>query len=101
MTSNFRKTKLSSVISTLVLGPIIASSAMAQTSMLEEVIVTSTKKAVNAQEIPIAITAINGDILNDLGIYSSIDLPKLAPGLKVQWKGQFPSFKMRGVAWQV
>ena len=96
MTSNFRKTKLSSVISTLVLAPIIASSAMAQTSMLEEVIVTATKKAVNAQEIPIAITAINGDILNDLGIYSSIDLPKLAPGLKVQWKGQFPSFKMRG-----
>ena len=96
MTSNFRKTKLSSVISTLVLAPIIGSSAMAQTSMLEEVIVTATKKAVNAQEIPIAITAINGDILNDLGIYSSIDLPKLAPGLKVQWKGQFPSFKMRG-----
>ena len=96
MTSNFRKTKLSSVISTLVLAPIIASSAMAQTSMLEEVIVTATKKAVNAQEIPIAITAINGDILNDLGIYSSVDLPKLAPGLKVQWKGQFPSFKMRG-----
>jgi iron complex outermembrane receptor protein len=96
MTSNFRKTKLSSVISTLVLAPIIASSAMAQTSMLEEVIVTATKKAVNAQEIPIAITAISGDILNDLGIYSSVDLPKLAPGLKVQWKGQFPSFKMRG-----
>ena len=96
MTSNFRKTKLSSVISTLVLAPIIASSAMAQTSMLEEVIVTATKKAVNAQDIPIAITAINGDILNDLGIYSSVDLPKLAPGLKVQWKGQFPSFKMRG-----
>ena len=96
MTSNFRKTKLSSVISTLVLAPIIGSSAMAQTSMLEEVIVTATKKAVNAQEIPIAITAISGDILNDLGIYSSVDLPKLAPGLKVQWKGQFPSFKMRG-----
>jgi iron complex outermembrane recepter protein len=96
MTSNFRKTKLSSVISILALAPMIASSAMGQTSMLEEIIVTATKKAVNAQEIPIAITAINGDILNDLGIYSSIDLPKLAPGLKVQWMGQFPSFKMRG-----
>ena len=96
MTSNFRKTKLSSVISTLALAPIIASSSLAQTSMMEEVIVTATKKSVNAQEIPIAITAIDGDILNDLGVYSSIDLPKLAPGLKVQWKGPFPSFKMRG-----
>ena len=96
MTSNFRKTKLSSVISTLVLGPIIASSAMAQTSMLEEVIVTSTKKEANSQEIPIAITAIDGGVLNDLGIYDSIDLPKIAPGLKVRWQGGFPSFKMRG-----
>ena len=96
MTSNFRKTKLSSVISTLVLAPFIASSSLAQTSMMDEVVVTATKKSVNAQEIPIAITAIDGGILNDLGVYSSIDLPKLAPGLKVQWKGPFPSFKMRG-----
>jgi len=64
--------------------------------MMDEVIVTATKQSVNAQEIPIAITAIDGGILNDLGIYSSIDLPKLAPGLKVQWQGSFPSFKMRG-----
>ncbi|KRP18674.1 MAG: hypothetical protein ABS23_07635 [SAR92 bacterium BACL16 MAG-120619-bin48] len=63
---------------------------------MDEVIVTATKQSVNAQEIPIAITAIDGGILNDLGIYSSIDLPKLAPGLKVQWQGSFPSFKMRG-----
>ena len=96
MTSNFRKTKLSSVMSTLVLAPFIASSSLAQNSMMDEVIVTATKKSVNAQEIPIAITAIDGGILNDLGIYSSIDLPKVAPGLKVRWQGSFPSFKMRG-----
>ena len=96
MTSNFRKTKLSAVVSTLVLAPFMASSALAQTSMMDEVIVTATKQSVNAQEIPIAITAIDGGILNDLGIYSSIDLPKVAPGLKVRWQGSFPSFKMRG-----
>jgi iron complex outermembrane receptor protein len=96
MTSHFRKTKLSSVMSTLVLAPFIASSALAQTSMMDEVVVTATKKSANAQEIPIAITAIDGGILNDLGIYSSIDLPKVAPGLKVRWQGSFPSFKMRG-----
>ena len=96
MTSNFRRTKLSAVVSTLVLAPFMASSALAQTSMMDEVIVTATKQSVNAQEIPIAITAIDGGILNDLGIYSSIDLPKVAPGLKVRWQGSFPSFKMRG-----
>ena len=75
---------------------ILASSALAQTSMLEEVIVTATKRAVNAQDIPIAITAVDGGVLSDLGIYTSVDLVKVAPGLKVQWKGPYPSFKMRG-----
>ena len=75
---------------------IFASSAMANTSMLEEVVVTATKREVNAQDIPIAITAVDGEVLNDLGIYSSVDLPKIAPGLKVVWQGPFPSFKMRG-----
>lgn len=75
---------------------IFASSALANTSMLEEVVVTATKRAVNAQDIPIAITAVSGDVLNDLGIYSSVDLPKVAPGLKVTWQGPFPSFQMRG-----
>ena len=75
---------------------IFASSALAQASMLEEVVVTATKRAVNAQDIPIAITAIDGNVLTDLSIYSSVDLVKIAPGLKVVWQGPFPSFKMRG-----
>ena len=64
--------------------------------LLEEVIVTATKRAGLAQDIPVAITAITGDVLADLNIYSSVDLPKVAPGLKVRWQGPFPSFKMRG-----
>ena len=96
MRNNYRKTKLSSVISTILLAPLVASSSLAQNSMLEEVVVTATKSATNAQDIPISITAIDGGILNDLGVYDSIDLPKVAPGLKVRWQGGFPSFKMRG-----
>ena len=64
--------------------------------LLEEVVVTATKRTASAQDIPIAITAITGEVLVDLGILSSVDLPKVAPGLKVQWQGPFPSFKMRG-----
>jgi iron complex outermembrane receptor protein len=96
MKNNYRKTNLSSVITSLVVAPFVASTALAQTSMLEEVVVTATKSATNAQDIPISITAIDGGILNDLGIYDSVDLPKAAPGLKVRWQGSFPSFKMRG-----
>ena len=63
---------------------------------MEEVVVTATKRPVNAQDIPIAITAVDGDVLTELGINSSVDLPKVAPGLKVVWQGPTPSFKMRG-----
>nr|MDJ0919093.1 TonB-dependent receptor [Woeseiaceae bacterium] len=59
-------------------------------------VVTATKRSANTQDIPIAITAVDGDVLDDLGIFSSVDLPKIAPGLKVVWQGPFPSFKMRG-----
>jgi iron complex outermembrane receptor protein len=65
-------------------------------SLLEEVVVTATKRATDAQDLPISITAIDGSTLNTLGIYSSVDLPKVTPGLKVVWQGTTPSFKMRG-----
>jgi iron complex outermembrane receptor protein len=68
----------------------------ASTGLLEQVVVTATKRTTNAQDIPIAITAISGEVLTELGVLSSIDLPKVSPGLKVQWQGPFPSFRMRG-----
>ncbi len=100
MTNSFHKTKFrKSVLScaiTAALTPFSMASAQEYTSIMEEVVVTATKRAVNAQDIPIAITAVDGAVLNDLGIYSSVDLPKIAPGLKVVWQGPIPSFKMRG-----
>jgi iron complex outermembrane receptor protein len=100
MTNSFRKTKFRKTILscaiTAALTPVLASSALAQTSILEEIIVTGTKRAGNVQDIPIAITAIDGAVLDDLGIFSSVDLPKIAPGLKVRWQGPSPTFFMRG-----
>jgi iron complex outermembrane receptor protein len=64
--------------------------------LLEEVVVTATKRATSLQDIPIAITAITGEVLTELSILSSVDLPKVSPGLKVRWQGPFPSFNMRG-----
>ena len=74
----------------------LTSSALAQTGIMDEVVVTATKRAGNVQDIPVSISAIDGAVLEDLGITSSVDLPKIAPGLKVTWQGPFPSFRMRG-----
>lgn len=93
--TKFRKTILSCAISAA-LAPFPMASAQESTSILDEVVVTATKRAGNVQDIPVSISAIDGAVLSDLGIVSSIDLPKVAPGLKVRWQGPFPSFRMRG-----
>ncbi len=93
--TKFRKTALSCAV-TAALAPFAIASAQESSSIMEEVVVTATKRPVNAQDIPIAITAVDGDVLTELGINSSVDLPKVAPGLKVVWQGPTPSFKMRG-----
>ena len=92
------KTALALAVSAALSSQVQAQSSTNEESvgLLEEVIVTATKRSASAQDIPIAITAITGEVLTDLGILSSVDLPKVAPGLKVQWQGPFPSFKMRG-----
>jgi len=105
MTSKTKKTDhlFSRKVLALAVSAALSANVQAQSNtedetvgLLEEVLVTATKRTTVAQDIPIAITAVSGDVLTDLGIMSSVDLPKVAPGLKVVWQGPFPSFKMRG-----
>jgi iron complex outermembrane receptor protein len=63
---------------------------------IEKIIVTSTKRLTTIQASTVAITSISGVQLAELGIQSSVDLVKVAPGLKVSWQGPNTSFKMRG-----
>lgn len=59
-----RKTKLSCAIA----ATIAASTASVNAAMLEEVIVTATKRAESAQDIPITVQALGEESLEDLGI---------------------------------
>ena len=87
MTHSFRKTTLSSVISTLALTPILfgASSAGAQQEarILEEIIVTAQKREQNIQDVGIAITAFSGDQMNALGMTNTTEIIQQVPGLDV------------------
>ncbi len=93
--TKFRKTAVSTAVSAA-LVPFSMAAAQESPSIMEEVIVTATKREAATQDIPIAITAVDGAVLDDLGIYASVDLPKIAPGLKVRWQGPYASFRMRG-----
>jgi len=79
----------------------IANAAVAQSTLLEEVVVTAQKREESAQDIPIAITAFNGDAMKDLGFSSSLDLAAQTPGMQAAanfGEGNIPVINIRGVA---
>jgi iron complex outermembrane receptor protein len=66
---------------------------------LQEIIVTTTRRAESVQSVPLSITALSGDDLANTGATQTRDLVSLAPNLSEQ--GSFgrlgPSFFIRGI----
>ena len=75
----------------------------AQQPVIEEVMVTAQKRVQNAQDVPIALTAIDADIIEQAGIQTTQDVVRLAPSLTVNEANhkQTSSFSIRGVGTNV
>src|SRR6202011_1250152 len=54
-----------------------------QQDHIPEILVTARRRSENIQSVPVAITAVTGDQLQELGVRSVDDLRKIAPGLNV------------------
>ena len=66
-----RRTRLSVAVSAAVLGVPVGAGAVAEHSherLLETVVVTATKREASAQDVPVAMNALRGETLRDLGI---------------------------------
>lgn len=73
-------------------------SAEAGGAVLQEVIVTATRRAQNLQNVPISITAIGEAQLKELGAYSFADFARTVPGLTLSDNGQNHAiFTIRGI----
>ena len=71
--------------------------AQGANNLLEEIVVTARRREENLQEIPITVTAVSGDTLEDFGARSLNDLTELVPGLIFKNSGgNFPLIAMRG-----
>jgi iron complex outermembrane receptor protein len=68
--------------SALVLA-IYGTGAFAQTGVLEEVIVTATKRAESLQDIPVAVNAFNSETIQEAGINNAGDLAIMTPALNI------------------
>ena len=65
-------------------------------NVIEEVIVTATKREAAASDLPVAVTVVNNELINDLQMTNVLDLDKVVPGLKIRYVGADPSIIVRG-----
>ncbi|MCS5584779.1 MAG: TonB-dependent receptor, partial [Pseudomonadales bacterium] len=80
----------------------LASTAAADL-VIEEIIVTATKRAENVQDVPVAISVIDAETIDALGIDSYTDITKISPSLTIS-RGEWAtnsSFNIRGIGTNV
>jgi iron complex outermembrane receptor protein len=75
-----------------------AQNGAAGSGALQEVVVTAERRAVNIQQTPIAITAIQGEQLQSLHLTTTTDLQTTVPGFQAQDSGgQYVRYNIRGL----
>ncbi|MBB6521371.1 TonB-dependent receptor [Pseudoteredinibacter isoporae] len=73
-------------------------SANAQTAALEEVIVTAQKRDQSLQDVPIAVSALSSDYIQQTGAVSLSDISKNSPGLRISdTQSESISISLRGI----
>jgi iron complex outermembrane receptor protein len=76
---------------------IIAAEGPAEQVVLEEVVVTAQRRTESAQSVAIAVTALNGDELNDKAVTRLDDLQFASPALTITDAGLTRSVNIRGI----
>ena len=75
-----------------------AQSQESSASLIEEIIVTSQRTEESLQDVPIAVTALTGDMLEDMQIESGSDLQLVTPSLSFQGAdARGGAFNIRGI----
>ena len=71
---------------------------VAPPTTVQEVIVTSGKRAQSVQDVPASVTALTGTVLEDRGAVGFSDLARSAPGVTLNTENQaFSKFSIRGI----
>lgn len=99
--TDIRSLLLASTAAAVVIAPgmALAQAANTDNAQLEEIIVTSTKRAERLQDVPVSVTAVTSDVLERNNVRELGDLVKLSPGLVINYGSQPGNFSinMRGI----
>ncbi|MCR8922553.1 Plug domain-containing protein [Dasania sp. GY-MA-18] len=72
-------------------------SALAQNLMLEEVLVTSQYRAESLQDVPVSVSALSGDKMNEAGVMKVEDLQAYVPNFTMSETGIGTNIYIRGI----
>ncbi|MGH7805906.1 MAG: TonB-dependent receptor, partial [Candidatus Binatia bacterium] len=80
-------------------SPAVGQEAPPPARVIEEIVVTAQKTEQSLQDVPISVTAIDGDFVAEAGLTSLVDIVQYAPNVQF-YEGQslFASFNIRGFA---
>ena len=85
----------------MVIASGLAAQASAENRVLEEVVVTATKRSESVQDVPLAITALTGDFVRDVNLNDVKDLVSFTPGVSGNSQDSFiDAISVRGVRTQ-
>ena len=81
---DFQRTRVNQAVAAAIASMVAASATAEETRVIEEVVVTATKRAQPMQDIPVAVQALTEDAMDDLGIDSFEDyliaMPSITAG---------------------
>jgi len=84
-------------IATAVLAATLGSPTITQAQMLEEVVVTATKRAAGLQDVPIAISVVGGEKLEQFGVTELDELSAYLPNVHIGETGGNSIIFIRGI----
>ena len=97
---NPRRTLVAQSISAILLGTTVAAPALGQ-GVLEEIVVTATKRAESLEDVPLSITALSGDFTRSVNLDDVKDLVLFTPGVTGNSKDSFiDAISVRGIRTQ-
>jgi len=87
----YKKNILSAAITTVLMSggitTVLMSGGIANAAEIERIVVTSTKRSENIQDVPVSVTALNGEALEQLNVTSFDDYVKYLPNVSKGGRG--------------
>jgi iron complex outermembrane receptor protein len=96
-TTKATRTAVAAAVAAALASPmVVAQQSTGGARVIEEIVVTATKRESSVADLAVSVTAIDGGLMKELNLVNVLDIDKVVPGLKVRYVGTNPNIILRG-----